>query len=75
MNNPANNAVSWMVGQLMPLQPNKPKPIHYWTYERCLKDSKRFQSRNQWSRNSRGAFQAAWRNGWMDDFIPAGGRK
>lgn len=70
-----SEVINWTMNQLLPVHKLKPRPVNYWTYEKCLEDSKRFQSRNQWSRGNRGAFQSAWRSGWMDEMMPPGGRK
>jgi hypothetical protein len=68
------SATQWMAASISALKGNRPHPCGYWTRERCIEDAQRFQSRNQWNRNSRGAFEAAWRNGWMDEIMPRGGR-
>jgi hypothetical protein len=68
------SATQWMASSIVLFRGNLPRPYGYWTRERCIEDAKRFTSRNKWDRNSRGAFQAARRNGWMDDCMPRGGR-
>lgn len=69
----SSTALQLMSAQLIkPMNQTSQKPYGYWTFERCLEDAKRFNSRNQWDRNSRGAFQSARRNGWMDLCMPKG---
>ena len=70
-----SEVINWTMHQLLPFKASKVKPVNYWTFERCKEDSLRFNSRNQWARGNRGAFQSAWRNGWINDLMPSGGRK
>ena len=43
------------------------KPKGYWTLKRCLEDAGRYSSRSEWRKNSGGGFNAASKNGWLDD--------
>ena len=43
------------------------KPGGYWTKERCMAVALRHQTRTKFSRRDAGAYQAAWKNGWLDE--------
>ena len=45
---------------------NKNGRTLYWNLERCMEDAKRFDSRDQWGRNSGGAYASAKRHGWLE---------
>lgn len=38
-----------------------------WTLESCKEDALRFQSRQEWQKNSRSGFYKAWKMGWLDE--------
>lgn len=43
---------------------NNHKP-NYWTRERCMLESQKFNARATFAKNSSGAYQAMWRHGWL----------
>lgn len=43
------------------------KPCGYWTKERCAEEAQKYTTRNDFQRKSAGAFEAASKNGWLDD--------
>lgn len=45
------------------------KPAGYWTYERCLEESKKYISRNDFRKGNQSAYTISNRNGWMKDFV------
>ena len=42
----------------------------YWTYERCMEESKKYKSRWDFGKHNGGAYGASCKNGWIDDFFP-----
>ena len=38
-----------------------------WTKERCLQEAKKYKTRTEYYKNCRGAYNAAQRNGWLDE--------
>lgn len=46
------------------------KPNGYWTYERCKEEAGKYKSRNDFCVSNCSAYQAARRNGWLDEFFP-----
>ena len=40
-----------------------------WNYGTCLEESRKYKSRGEFSKKCRGAYEAARRNGWLDDCI------
>ena len=40
-----------------------------WTKEKVLEESKKYITRTVFARNSKGAFLAAYRNGWLKEMI------
>jgi superfamily II DNA or RNA helicase len=46
---------------------NKIKSSGYWTKEKCLKEAKKYKLRNDFKNYSGGAYQAARKNGWLDE--------
>jgi hypothetical protein len=42
-------------------------PNNYWTKEKCLEEALKYNSRNDFYKNSRKAYFASTRNKWMDD--------
>jgi hypothetical protein len=43
------------------------KPSGYWTKELCLKQSRQYESREDFRKSNCGAYSAAKRNGWLDE--------
>lgn len=41
--------------------------IHVWTKEKCHAESLKYKTRYQFQKNSNNAYNAAYRNGWLDD--------
>lgn len=39
----------------------------YWDEDRCKLDALKFENRNKWSRNSPSAYNAARKNGWLEE--------
>jgi hypothetical protein len=52
------------------------KPTGYWNFEKCKEESLKYKNRTEFSKNSSSAYNAAHRNGWLDDIcnhmIPTG---
>jgi hypothetical protein len=46
----------------------KRKPRNYWTKEKCIIESKKYNSRKEFDKKSRGAYSASLKNGWLEDF-------
>lgn len=44
----------------------KRKKIGFWTLERCIEESKKYMSKNEWKTKSRGSYSAASKNKWTD---------
>ena len=42
----------------------------HWTYETCMKESKKYNTRNEFKKGCSGAYYVARKNGWVDDFFP-----
>ena len=47
-------------------RPNQ-RPLGYWTKERVLDDAKKYKSKAEWMKSSRGAYSKAFRNGWLEE--------
>lgn len=45
-------------------------PNGYWTYDRCKEEAKKYSQRSHFCKNSSGAYNASYRNGWLDEFFP-----
>jgi hypothetical protein len=43
------------------------RPKGYWTLERCKASAAEFQSRFRWERNTPSAYNAALKNGWLEE--------
>ena len=39
-----------------------------WSYEACYKEAKKYKTRTEFQRGSSGAYAAALRNGWLNDY-------
>ena len=42
----------------------------YWTKEICLEESKKYMKIDYFKKYSSGAFNASYKNGWLDEFYP-----
>ena len=38
-----------------------------WNHDTCLEESRKYKSRSEFSKKCSGAYNAALRNGWLDD--------
>ena len=47
--------------------PKQSKPNNYWSLELCEAEALKYNSRSEWSIKSKGSYQAAARNGWLDE--------
>jgi len=45
----------------------KKRPNGYWTLERCKEDASEYCYRVEWSKKSKGAYQAAHGNNWLEE--------
>ena len=43
---------------------------HKWTHEKCKEEAKKYFSRKEFKKESSGAYDAAYRNKWLDEFFP-----
>lgn len=41
--------------------------ILHWTYEKCKEESLKYDNKEKFDRNSRGAYSSAKKNGWLDE--------
>lgn len=46
---------------------NLRKPNGYWTKELCVESALKFETRKAWQDNEKGAYQTAYKNGWLDE--------
>jgi hypothetical protein len=57
---------------------NRKKPDHYWTKELCLIESLKYDIRNVFGKNSKAAYVAACKSGWLEEIcshmIPQGNK-
>lgn len=44
--------------------------LEYWTYERCREEAEKYGLRSDFQRYSYAAYQVAYRNGWIEEFMP-----
>lgn len=47
------------------------RPVVYnkkWTYETCLEEAKKYKTKTEFKNNNSGAYNVAYRNGWLDDY-------
>ena len=49
------------------MKDTKIKPRGYWTKENCLQESLKYDSRFEFNKGSKGAYESSRRNGWLDD--------
>ena len=40
-----------------------------WSYNSCLEESKKYKTRTEFQKRSRGAYESSWRNGWLEEFV------
>jgi isopentenyldiphosphate isomerase len=43
------------------------KPSGHWTKERCREEALKYNSRNEFQKNSKSAYKASLKNGWLDE--------
>lgn len=43
------------------------KPNNYWTKENCIESAKKHPKISDWSKNDKGAYTSAQRNGWIEE--------
>jgi hypothetical protein len=43
------------------------KPKYYWTLDRCIIESKKYQTKKEWSLKSFSSYKAAWKREWLDE--------
>ncbi len=58
-----NGWLNKICSHMIPLQ----NPRGYWSKDKCLKEAKKFKTRNKFRKNNPNAYQAAHRNGWIDE--------
>ena len=46
----------------------KKKPSGYWTYETCLAEAKKYNSRREFYKGCNSAYNVALKNGWLDNY-------
>lgn len=46
------------------------KPSGYWTYERCVEESKKYRSRTHMREHNQYVLTLMQRNGWLDEIMP-----
>ena len=44
------------------------KPSGYWTKERCKKEAKKYNTRSNFEKGSGGAYGAAHKKGWLEEY-------
>jgi hypothetical protein len=42
------------------------KPSGFWTKQRCVEDAKKYETRSEWQKKSKSAYNIAYRNGWLN---------
>ena len=52
---------------IVDVKDSKIKPRGYWTKENCQKESLKYNSRFEYLKGSKGAYESSRRNGWLDD--------
>lgn len=48
---------------------HKTKPSGYWTEERCMEESKKYQSKTEFMNMNSAAYSIAHRNGWLANYV------
>jgi len=46
----------------------KPRRKPYWTYERCVEEAKKYQSKKEFAQSSSTAYSISCKNGWIIEF-------
>ena len=46
---------------------NQTQTRGYWTKERCIAEANKYKWRNEFREKGKGAYNAAWINGWLDE--------
>ena len=46
---------------------NQTQTRGYWTFERCVEEGKKYSKRNDFRKKGKGAYNAAYVNGWLED--------
>lgn len=46
----------------------KQKPNGYWTYENCYKEAKKYKTRSDFNKGSKGAYNVSLKNDWLDNY-------
>lgn len=65
LRNEWNKDYTWFVsGLYLAIQKNSK-----WTYETCAEESKKYKTRTEFQKGSAGAYQKAWKKGWIDDYV------
>ena len=44
------------------------KPINFWTYDKCIEESKKYKTRGEFSKKSPYVYGISLRKGWLDTF-------
>jgi len=57
------------VGEYVWLEDNIKHSLDYYTYEKCFEIAKKYQSQLEFRRKQNGAFNAARKNNWLDDYV------
>jgi hypothetical protein len=47
----------------------KKNPSGYWSYEKCKEESKKYKTQTEFCKGCSGAYNAARKNGWLDEFF------
>ena len=58
------------VDQIIP-ESRRTVPNGHWDdFENCKAEGQKYSSRHEWQVNSKGSYDGAWRNGWLELIIP-----
>jgi predicted GIY-YIG superfamily endonuclease len=49
---------------------NKRKSSGHWTKENCIQESLKYNTRSEFQKGSKGAYNPSLKNGWLDEFFP-----
>lgn len=65
------NKKGWIEEATMHMTASRPnqRSLGYWTKERVFQDAKKYKSKSEWMKNSRGAYSKAYRNGWLEFIV------
>ena len=44
-------------------------PNYKWTYDACYEEAKKYKTRSEFQDENLGAYSAAWRKGWIKDYV------